>query len=455
MKETIIQFGEGGFLRSFADVFIHKMNEQDLYDGKVVVVQPISKGLIPVINEQKGVYHQFLRGVENGRVINDCIEVHSISRGVDPYTDYDEFLRLAENPDMRIIISNTTEAGIEYLGTEKIDDRPPKSFPAKLTALLYHRFKAGLNGFIILSCELIDNNGKELLACVLKYAELWNLPAEFIEWVKTQNHFCNTLVDRICTGYPKDEQEKQELDSRLKKEFGLTNSDRLMNTAEIFHLWVIEGNFENEFPLQKAGINVIWTEDVSPYKKRKVRILNGAHTSMVLGARLYGLSTVKECLDDKTVNAFLNKVLFQEIVPVLSAGQDQTTAFGYVKFAQDVLERFANPFVKHQLLSIALNSVSKFKARVLPTIIEYMDYTGRYPEALTFSLAALLAFYKTDEANDGEEIMAFMKKASVHEILLREDFWGQDLSFILEPVEKYFTIIQNEGMEQAYKEVLS
>ncbi len=455
MKETIIQFGEGGFLRSFADVFIHKMNEQDLYDGKVVVVQPISKGLIPVINEQKGVYHQFLRGVENGRVINDCIEVHSISRGVDPYTDYDEFLRLAENPDMRIIISNTTEAGIEYLGTGKIDDRPPKSFPAKLTALLYHRFKAGLNGFIILSCELIDNNGKELLACVLKYAELWNLPAEFIEWVKTQNHFCNTLVDRICTGYPKDEQEKQELDSRLKKEFGLTNSDRLMNTAEIFHLWVIEGNFENEFPLQKAGINVIWTEDVSPYKKRKVRILNGAHTSMVLAARLYGLSTVKECLDDKTVNAFLNKVLFQEIVPVLSAGQDQTTAFGYVKFAQDVLERFANPFVKHQLLSIALNSVSKFKARVLPTIIEYMDYTGRYPEALTFSLAALLAFYKTDEANDGEEIMAFMKKASVHEILLREDFWGQDLSFILEPVEKYFTIIQNEGMEQAYKEVLS
>lgn len=455
MKETIIQFGEGGFLRSFADVFIHKMNEQGLYDGKVVVVQPISKGLIPVINEQKGVYHQFLRGVENGRVINDCIEVHSISRGVDPYTDYDEFLRLAENPDMRIIISNTTEAGIEYLGTEKIDDRPPKSFPAKLTVLLYHRFKAGLNGFIILSCELIDNNGKELLACVLKYAELWNLPAEFIEWVKTQNHFCNTLVDRICTGYPKDEQEKQELDSRLKKEFGLTNSDRLMNTAEIFHLWVIEGNFENEFPLQKAGINVIWTEDVSPYKKRKVRILNGAHTSMVLAARLYGLSTVKECLDDKTVNAFLNKVLFQEIVPVLSTGQDQTTAFGYVKFAQDVLERFANPFVKHQLLSIALNSVSKFKARVLPTIIEYMDYTGRYPEALTFSLAALLAFYKTDEANDGEEIMAFMKKASVHEILLREDFWGQDLSFILEPVEKYFTIIQNEGMEQAYKEVLS
>ena len=395
MKETIIQFGEGGFLRSFADVFIHKMNEQGLYDGKVVVVQPINKGLIPVINEQHGVYHQFLRGVENGRVVNDCIEVHSISRGVDPYTQYDEFIKLAENPDMRIIISNTTEAGIEYLGTEKLDDRPPKSFPAKLTALLYHRFKAGLKGFIILSCELIDNNGKELLSCVLKYAELWKLPSDFIEWIKSENHFCNTLVDRICTGYPKDESEKQELDKRLQKEFGLNQSDRLMNTAEIFHLWVIEGNFEDEFPLKKAGINVIWTDDVSPFKRRKVRILNGAHTSMVLAARLYGLSTVKECLDNKTVNAFLNKLLFQEIVPVLSAGQNPETAMGYVKFAQDVLERFANPFVKHQLLSIALNSVSKFKARVLPTILEYMDYTGKFPESLTFSLMRLMGVQET------------------------------------------------------------
>ena len=451
MKETIIQFGEGGFLRSFADVFVHKMNEQGLYDGKIVVVQPISKGLIPVINEQHGVYHQFLRGVENGKVVNDCIEVHSISRGVDPYTDYDEYLKLAENPDMRVIISNTTEAGIEYIGTEKLDDRPPKSFPAKLTALLYKRFQLGLGGFIILSCELIDNNGKELLNCVLKYAKLWNLSQDFIEWVKTQNNFCNTLVDRICTGYPKDETEKQELDTRLKTELGLTNSDKLMNTAEIFHLWVIEGDFENEFPLKKAGINVIWTPDVKPYKKRKVRILNGAHTSMVLGARLYGLSTVKECLDDKTVNAFLNKTLFEEIVPTLSAGQDAATQKGYVQFAKDVLERFANPFVKHQLLSIALNSVSKFKARVLPTILEYIEAFGKLPKYLTFSLAALIAFYKTDEANDGEEIMAFMKTSSPAQILAREDYWGQDLSFMKDDIQKYFDIITKEGMSAAYK----
>ena len=236
MKETIIQFGEGGFLRSFADVFVHKMNEQGLYDGKVVVVQPIAKGLIPVINEQKGVYHQFLRGIEEGEVINDCIKVTSISRGVDPYTDYAEYLKLAHNPDMHVIISNTTEAGIEYLGTESLEDAPPKSFPAKLTALLYERFQAGLPGFIILSCELIDNNGKELLDCVLKYAKLWKLSEDFVEWIKKDNHFCNTLVDRICTGYPKDEVE--ELTKRLGEE------DKLMNTAEIFHLWVIVGDFE-------------------------------------------------------------------------------------------------------------------------------------------------------------------------------------------------------------------
>lgn len=441
MKETIIQFGEGGFLRSFVDVFIHKMNEQGLYDGKAVVVQPIAKGLIPVINEQKGVYHQFLRGMENGKVEDQCIEVTSISRGVDPYTDYAEYLKLAQNPDMRIIISNTTEAGIEYLGTESINDAPPKSFPAKLTALLYERFKAGLPGFIILSCELIDNNGKELLSCVLKYAELWKLGEDFENWIKNENHFCNTLVDRICTGYPKDEVE--ELTKRLGKE------DKLMNTAEVFHLWVIEGNFENEFPLQKAGINVIWTEDVKPYKKRKVRILNGGHTSMVLAARLYGLSTVKECLDDPLISKFLNRAIFDEIIPTLGR-EDENIPFG-----KAVLERFANPFVKHQLLSIALNSVSKFKARVLPTILEYREQRNILPPCLTFSLAALIAFYRTDETNDNEDIMAFMKDASVEEILAKEAYWGQDLSFMKEAVNKYYGTIMEKGMKQAIEEVLA
>lgn len=441
MKETIIQFGEGGFLRSFADVFIHKMNEQGLYDGKVVVVQPIQKGLIPVINEQKGVYHQFLRGVENGEIVNDCIKVTSISRGVDPYTDFKAYLELAHNPDMRIIISNTTEAGIEYLGTESMDDAPPKSFPAKLTVLLYERFKQSLPGFIILSCELIDHNGKELLDCVLKYARLWQLPEAFMEWLQKENHFCNTLVDRICTGYPKDEVEA------LTKQLG--EEDKLMNTAEIFHLWVIEGDFENEFPLQKAGVHVIWTDDVKPYKKRKVRILNGGHTSMVLAARLYGLSTVKECLDDEIVNAFLNKTLFEEIIPTLG-NKEEDIAFG-----KAVLERFANPFVKHQLLSIALNSVSKFKARVLPTIMEYYKANGKLPKCMTFSLAALIAFYRTEESNDNEEIMAFMKTASVTEILKKKQYWGQDLSFMLEDVENFLELMEKQGMKKAFEEVLA
>ena len=439
-KERIIQFGEGGFLRSFVDVFIHKMNEQGLYDGKVVVVQPIPKGLIPVINEQGGVYHQFLRGIDNGEVVDECIEVHSIARGVDPYTDYAAYLALAKNPDMHMIISNTTEAGIEYLGTESLTDAPPRSFPAKLTALLWERFQAGLPGFVILSCELIDNNGKELQACVLKYADLWNLPEAFKTWVRTDNDFCNTLVDRICTGYPKDDAEM------FAKRIGV--EDKLMNTAEIFHLWVIEGHHEDIFPLEKAGIHVIWTDDVKPYKKRKVRILNGGHTSMVLAARLYGLSTVKECLDDEVVSRFLKKAMFEEIIPTLGHEEED------IPFGNAVLERFANPFVKHQLLSIALNSVSKFKARVLPTILEYREQRGSLPACLTFSLAALIAFYRTNEANDGEEIMAFMKTATVGEILKKEEYWGQDISFLADAVEHYYDIMEQEGMAAAYREVL-
>lgn len=441
MKETVIQFGEGGFLRSFADVFIHKMNEQGLYDGKVVVVQPIAKGLVPLLNEQKGVYHQFLRGVENGQVTEECIKVTSISRGVDPYTDFEGYLALAHNPEMHVIISNTTEAGIEYLGTESFEDAPQKSFPAKLTRLLYERFAAGLPGFIILSCELIDNNGKELLNCVLKYAKLWELSEEFLDWVQKENHFCNTLVDRICTGYPKDE--AAELTKRLGEE------DKLMNTAEIFHLWVIEGDFEKVFPLQAAGVNVIWTPDVKPYKKRKVRILNGAHTSMVLAARLYGLSTVKECLDDAVIGAFLHKTLFEEIIPTLGNGAEN------IAFGKAVLDRFANPFVKHQLLSIALNSVSKFKARVLPTLLEYYEERGTLPKCMTFSLAALIAFYRTEEANDTEDVMAFMKDASVADILKKEQYWGRDLTFMLPEVERYYMLMTTLGIAKAYAEVLT
>lgn len=439
--EKVIQFGEGGFLRGFVDYFLHQLNEKGLWEGKVVVVQPIEKGVCDLLTEQDCAYHLYLRGIEEGKVINERTQIDVISRCVNPYTDPGAYLRLAENPEFRFIVSNTTEAGIEYLGTEKLADMPAKSYPAKLTQLLYRRFQLGLNGFVLLPCELIDQNADRLKEYVLKYADLWGLEEAFREWIETENDFCNTLVDRIVTGFPKDEAET------LWEEIGYR--DQLLDTAEIFHLWVIGGHHEDELPLRQAGFHVVWTDDVKPYKKRKVRILNGGHTSMVLGAYLYGLSTVGECMQDETISAFLKKCIFEEIVPTL--GNTQTD----ISFGKAVLERFSNPFIKHLLLSIALNSVSKFKVRVLPTILEYKERFGAYPSALTFSLAALIAFYRTDKANDGEEILQFMKDAGMEEILKREDYWGEDLSEMLPMVQKYYDRMQEEGMKQAYRYVLS
>ena len=436
-----MQFGEGGFLRGFVDYFFHKLREQGLYDGKIVVVQPIEKGMCKMLEDQNCEYNLFLRGIDHGQVVNEHTHITSISRALNPYTQYEEYMKLAENPDLRVIVSNTTEAGIEYLGTEKLSDTPAKSYPAKLTQFLYKRFQSGLKGFILLPCELIDNNGDNLKKCVLQYADLWELGADFKNWLETENDFCNTLVDRIVTGYPRDEVEE------LTKQIGYT--DNLIDTAEIFHLWVIEGHHEDELPFNKAGYNIVWTDDAKPYKKRKVRILNGGHTSMVLGARLYGLETVGECMKDETVSAFLKKCIFDEIVPTL--GNTETD----VKFGEAVLERFSNPFIKHQLLSIALNSVSKFQVRVLPTILEYKEKFGSYPKALTFSMAALIAFYKTDESNDGAEIMEYMKTASVEEIMKREDYWHNDLTEMIPLVKEYYDLIQEKGMAEAYKVVLA
>lgn len=440
-KEKVIQFGEGGFLRGFVDYFLYKLNEKEVFEGKVVIVQPIEKGMCDMLSAQNCEYNLYLRGIDNGEVVNERTHIDVISRCVNPYTQNDEYMKLAENPDFRFIISNTTEAGIEYLGTEKLDDKPAKSYPAKLTQLLYKRYQLGLPGFIIIPCELIDNNAGFLKEYILKYAQLWQLPEEFTKWINEECDFCNSLVDRIVTGYPRDEAEE------LWKEIGY--QDNCLDTAEIFHLWVIEGHHEDELPFNKAGYNIVWTDDVKPYKKRKVRILNGGHTSMVLGAYLYGLTTVGECLKDETVSAFLKKCLFEEIVPTL--GNTETD----INFAKAVLERFSNPFIKHMLLSIALNSVSKFQVRVLPTILEYKEKFGAYPPALTFSMAALISFYRTDNANDGEEIMKFMKTASVEEIMKREDYWGGDISDMTEMVAGYYELIQSEGMKAAYDKVLA
>ncbi|MBR5320998.1 MAG: tagaturonate reductase [Clostridia bacterium] len=437
MKETVIQFGEGNFLRGFFDYFLHKMNEKGLYDGKAVVVQPIPMGRVQELNEQDCKYNLYLRGIQNGEIVKEHTFVESISRCIDPYKDFEDYMALADNPDFRFIVSNTTEAGIEFVDTCKFDDKPALSFPAKLTQLLYKRYKNRLKGFVILACELIDNNGSELKKCVLKYAELWNLEADFVAWLENENHFINTLVDRIVTGYPNDETKEMHPD------------DKLLDTAEIFHLWVIEGDFEDEFPLKKAGFNVIWTDDAKPYKKIKVRILNGAHTSLVAGALLSDIETVGEAMHNDLASAFLNKAMKEEILPTIGENEDS------IEFANNVFDRFKNPFIQHKWRSIALNSVSKYSVRVLPTLIEYKEKNGEFPKLLTMSLAYLLYFYKNNTPDDAADVVATIKNDSIAEILANTSLWQNDLSDMTEIVTEYYNKIDTLGAKETMKWIVS
>lgn len=414
MKETVLQFGTGNFLRGFAENFIDTLNKQNLYDGKVVIVSPTDSKAVEKINGQNGKYNLILRGVENGRETNMRTEINCVSRAVNPYKSFDKYLALAENPDLRFIISNTTEAGICFDSSCRFEDMPAASFPGKLTQLLYKRFKEKLGGFIILSCELIDNNGKELEKCVMQYAEKWALGNDFISWLERENVFCNTLVDRIVTGYPKNEAEK------FFSEIGY--EDTLLDTAEPYHLWVIEGNFENELPLRKGGFNVIWTDNAAPYKKMKVRILNGSHTSLVFPSLLCGVESVGESLKDPDLKAFLDTCLFGYILPALGENEENK------QFAAAVLERFANPYIKHLWKSIALNSISKFSARVLPTISDFIKINGYAPKPLAFSLACLIEYYKTENTTDDAALSEKIKTQSISDILSDTSLWGENLS---------------------------
>ena len=416
--ERVIQFGEGGFLRGFVDWMIQKLNDAGEFNGNIVVVQPIEQGMCDMLTAQNCGYTHFIRGVEG---VEKTV-VNSISRCVKPYEDYDAFLALAHNPDFRFIVSNTTEAGIAYVEGDKLTDRPAKSYPAKLTALLFERFKAGLGGFIILPCELIDQNGVKLREIVLRYAKEWELGADFINWVETENHFCFTLVDRINTGYPKGE------------DMNLGYEDNLVNTSEYFHLWVIQGDAKlaEEIPFHKIGLNVIWTDNLEMYRTRKVRILNGAHTSTVAYAMLSGFDTVKSCIEDEKMYAYIKKCVFEEIIPTLDLPKEEL-----VEYANSVLERFANPYINHYWSSIVLNSVSKFKVRVLPSITEYIKRYNKMPETLLFAFANLIKLYKTDMANDDKDVMEFMKNASTKEILANTSLWDEDLSYLYDEVAKY------------------
>lgn len=437
MKETILQFGTGNFLRGFADSFIDSLQKRGLYDGKIVIVSPTNSETVERINAQNGKYHLILRGIENGKEVCERTEINAVSRAVNPYHDFASFLSLAENPDLRFIISNTTEAGISFDETCQFTDKPAASFPGKLTQFLYQRYQNGLPGFVIFACELIDNNGKELKRCVLKYAEKWNLEPEFIRWIDSENTFCNTLVDRIVTGFPKDEAKQ------IFAEIGCR--DMLLDTAEPYHLWVIEGDFENELPLQKGGFNVIWTDDVSPYKKMKVRILNGSHTSLVFPSLLFGVESVGESLKDGLLGDYLHTCLFEYILPTLGETEENR------QFASAVLERFANPYIRHLWQSISLNSVSKFTARVLPTITDYREKNKALPKPLVFSLACLIKYYKKNEPSDSKAVLDYIKTHDVGEILSNADLWGADLSDMTDLINDSLAYIENNGVREAIR----
>ncbi len=437
MKETVIQFGEGNFLRGFFDYFLDVMNKKGLYEGKAVVVQPRAGGKCALLDAQNSKYNLYLRGIEKGEVVEEHRLVESISRCVDPYKSFEDYMALADNPDFRFIVSNTTEAGIAFDGNCNFDDKPCSSFPGKLTQLLYRRYKNGMRGFVFLPTELIDNNGTELKRCILSYADLWKLEDDFTEWLEGENTFANTLVDRIVTGYPADETAEKHPE------------DRFLDTAEIFHLWVIEGDFENELPLKGAGFNVVWTDDAKPYKKIKVRILNGAHTSLVAGALLSGIESVGEAMKDEVTSAFLSKCMKEEILPTIGENEESTA------FAESVSDRFRNPFIKHKWRSIALNSVSKFSVRVLPTILEYKEQKGRYPKGLTLSLANLIYFYKNDNPTDGENVIEVMKKDSIEDILKNTALWQADLSDMTEAVTECYNKIEKLGAKEAMRWIMS
>ncbi|MGB9976024.1 tagaturonate reductase [Thermovenabulum sp.] len=410
LPEKVIQFGEGNFLRAFVDWMFHQMNKAHLFNGRVVVVQPIAEGLVEKLNQQDGLYTLILRGLKDGVPTEIKEIISSVSRGINPYTQWEEFLRCAEDPNIEFVISNTTEAGIYYDKNDSLDKRPPVSFPGKLVAYLFHRYKhfSGdpTKGMVIIPCELIDRNGDNLRKIVLQLSKDWNLPEEFIKWVEENNIFLNTLVDRVVTGYPKDE--ITEIISKLGYE------DELLDTGELFHLWVIEGPKElsEKLPFTKVGLNVIWTDDMTPYRTRKVRILNGAHTSSVPAAFLYGLETVGEMMDHDVMGEYVKNIIYDEIIPSIDLDKKMLT-----DFADSVIERFRNPFIKHYLISILLNSSSKFKTRVLPSIIEYYRRFGKLPEKLTFSMAALIAVYK-DGRVEGTSMVARREKG---EFIMKDD----------------------------------
>lgn len=465
----IIQFGEGNFLRAFCDWMVQKLNDETDFNGNIAVVQPLEQGLCQMLADQDHLYTHYLNGIKNGEVISESYVNNTIESTINPYTDPEAYLSLATIESARFIISNTTEAGIAYEAEDQLNSSPQKSFPGKLTALLYKRFLhfkgATDKGFIIIPCELIESNGDHLKEIVLKYAEKWSLDEAFIQWINKGNVFCNSLVDRIVPGFPRDHIGK------IQEDLGYI--DNLVVESEQFNLWVIEGpeSIQNEFPIHKTDCNVLFVEDMTPYRTRKVRILNGAHTTLVPISYLYGIDTVRESVEDEVIGQLIKSALFKEIIPTLSLSKEELEVF-----ANDVIDRFKNPFIQHFLLSISLNSMSKYKTRVLPSLMGYLEKNGALPKILSLGLASMIVFYKGERngqvipLNDSQDVLDLYSglwsnyngaeeatNELVQGVLAYEAIWQgnlNDIPGLSSLVASYVTRILNEGMVLVAKEVL-
>ena len=464
--ERIIQFGEGNFLRAFVDWIISNMNEKTDFNSSVVVVQPIDKGMVDALNAQDCLYHVNLQGLNNGEVVNSFRMIDVISRALNPYSQYNDFMALAEQPEMRFVISNTTEAGITFDPSCKLEDAPANSYPGKLTQLLYHRFKHfngdKSKGLIIFPCELIFLNGHKLKETIYQYIELWNLGEEFKSWFETVCGVYATLVDRIVPGFP-----RKDIDNIKTK---LDFDDNLVVQGEAFHLWVIEApeSVAEEFPANKAGLNVLFVPSEEPYHERKVTLLNGPHTVLSPVAFLSGVNIVRDACRHEVIGKFIKRVMFDELMETLNLPKEELK-----KFADDVLERFNNPFVDHQVTSIMLNSFPKYATRDLPGVKEYLKRKGVLPEGLVLGLAAIIVYYKGGKRadgveivpNDAPEIMAMLTSLwndgsvenLVKTVLADTSIWGEDLNTIpglADRVIYYINKIQSEEMLQTVKDLV-
>jgi tagaturonate reductase len=457
---NILQIGDGNFLRAFVDWMVDVVNGQGLFRGGVAIAQPLAQGIAERLTAQEGLYTVLLRGVEGGRNVEARRVVSCIRLAINPYAQWPALRALAADPALRFVVSNTTEAGIADREEPFDLATCPQSFPAKVAALLRLRFDAldgaRAPGLVFLPCELIEANGANLRRIVRRHAERWRLGDAFLGWLDSANHFLDTLVDRIVPGYPAAEA------NALTTAWGY--DDRLITTGEPFHLWVIQGPRElaEEFPLHQAGLNVVWTDDLQPYRTRKVRILNGAHTATVLAAFSAGLDTVGEMMQDPDVSAFLARVMDREIVPFVPLPDAERRGY-----AASIVERFGNPFIRHELSSIALNSVSKWKVRVLPTVRDYAARHGTVPPGLAFSLAALIWYYRGQrdagpyEVRDDAPVLAAMNAAwksgdPTATILGDATLWGEDLaklSGLAEAVAAGLHAIAARGMRAALRDV--